>query len=345
MERHITKIDFENHFFTRRCIEYLSSKMTAPNIVKGHQEGSFNVCFNKDVALFHQKELVDALLDIGSQRIAAMDKAGIDVHIISLTVPAGVDCCPADKAESSALAKDANDSLFEASKKYPSRLKGFAAISPYHVEEGIKELERTINNLGFIGWLTHSNFGENDYLDNKQYWPLLEAAESLNIPIYIHPTVPTMKEFGTYGFALAGAALGFQFDTALCVMRMILNGVFDEFPNLQIILGHLGETLPFLNERLDYMYRVPSLKPYRPAIKKIPSEVLHENIWITTSGRFYTPALNYATEVLGEERVLFATDYPMEGMEESVKFITQADLSDEMKEKIFFRNAERFVRI
>jgi hypothetical protein len=178
----------------------------------------------------------------------------------------------------------------------------------------------------------------------KNTGPELEAAEGLNVPIYIHPTVPTMRKFGAYGFALAGSALGFQFDTALCVMRMILAGVFDQFPNLQIIIGHLGETLPFLMERLDHMYRAPNLIPYRPRIKRVPSYILQQNIYVTTSGRFYTPALDYTIKTLGEDRILFATYYPMESMEEGVEFIMESDLPLATKEKIFSGNARRLGR-
>lgn len=343
MDSHITKIDFENHFYTRRCLEFLSQKKTTPRLVKV-DEGCFDIYFNQDVSLFHGKALVDALLDIGSKRIEAMDAAGVDVHVISLSVPAGVDSSIDDQQDSPFIAIDANDVLYEATQQYPDRLRGFAAIAPYHVQDGVKELERAINKLGFVGWLTHSNFGTNDYLDDKKYWPLLEAAESLQIPIYIHPTVPAMKEFGKYGFALAGSGFGFQLDTALCLMRMILGGVFDQFPKLQIILGHLGETMPFLNERLDHMYKNRSLKANIPDIKRIPSEVLHQNVFITTSGRFYTPTLKYVIETMGEDHVLFASDYPMESMKESVDFIMKADIADSTKEKIFFKNAQRFLK-
>ena len=130
-------------------------------------------------------------------------------------------------------------------KKYPARFMGFASISPYDPIQTVNELERAINKLGFVGWLAHSNFGENQYLDDRKYWPLLEAAESLKIPVNIHQTTPLMSEFGKYGFALGGPPLGFQFDVAMCLLRMIYAGVFDQFPKLTIILGHMGETIPF----------------------------------------------------------------------------------------------------
>ncbi|KTD18450.1 amidohydrolase family protein [Legionella jordanis] len=338
------KIDFENHFYTQKCITYLSQKNSPANIV-AHENSldSFTVQFSQEVSLFHPEKLVKALLGIGKSRVAEMDKNQIDIQILSLSVPSGVDSSAEDAKQAPSLARDANDVLFEAIEAFPERFRGFAAIAPYEVEEGVKELIRAINELKFIGWLTHSNFGPDEYLDNRKYWPLLEAAESLNVPVYIHPTVPTMKEFAKYGFALAGSAVGFQFDTALCLMRMILSGVFDRFPRLKIILGHLGETLVFLMERLDHMYRYPDLKSSRPAIQRIPSEVLKENVYITTSGRFYVPALHYVIKAMGEDRILFATDYPMESMEESVAFIENAMLPKEVQQKIFSENGMQFV--
>lgn len=332
-------IDFEAHFFTGDCLDFLSKRIKFPTIEHGEEYGSYNVNFSPDVYLYHPHELMERLLDVNQKRIDQMDEARLDVQILSLTTPSGIDSVADDVMASVKLACNTNDVLFQAIQKNPQRFRGFAAICPYDIRAGKKELERAINELGFVGWLTHSNYGKNDYLDDQKYWPLLEIAEGLNIPIYIHPTVPLIKEFAKYGFALAGSAMGFQFDTALCVMRMILGGVFDQFPRLKIILGHLGETLPFLNERLDHMFRTEIFRKYRPRIKRLPSEVLHTNIYITTSGRFCDKTLNYVINAMGEDKVLFATDYPYESMSESVKFITEADLPKHIVEKICFGNA------
>lgn len=332
-------IDFETHFFTRACIDYLVKQKVTPNLVAAGD--GYNMCFTDTVSLFHSQSLLAELCDIGEGRIAVMDKAGVTVQILSLTTANGVDSGPGDEAVSTSLARETNDLLHAAIQKNPTRFRGFASISPYDVDAAVKELERAINKLDFVGWLTHSNFGVNNYLDDKNYWPLLEAAESLDIPIYLHPAAPLMKEFGKYGFTLAGSAMGFEFDTALCLMRMILGGVFDQFPKLKIILGHLGETMPFLMERLDHLFRVPEFKRNRQELKRIPSEVLKQNVYITTSGRFFTPALNYAIEAMGEDRMLFASDYPMESLQESVDFVKNAGLSQTVRDKIYFENAKR----
>jgi predicted TIM-barrel fold metal-dependent hydrolase len=232
-------------------------------------------------------------------------------------------------------------------KRHPTRFQGFAAITCNDVVAATTELERCMTQLQFSGWLTHSSFGKNDYLDAKKYWPLLEAAEHLNCPIYLHPTIPLMTEFTEYGFALAGPALGFQFDTALCLMRMIYAGVFNEFPNLKIILGHLGETLPMLMpDRIDYVYKNKGIAhnaqfiKTRPKLNKLPSEIIQDNVYMTTSGRFSKPTLDFTLQILGEDKIMFASDYPYENLMDSVEFIEQCQYSKKTLEKIFFKNAD-----
>jgi predicted TIM-barrel fold metal-dependent hydrolase len=145
-----------------------------------------------------------------------------------------------------------------------------------------------------------------------------------------------------YGFALAGAPFGFQFETAMCLMRMILNGVFDRYPGLQIILGHFGEALPFLMERIDFPFVKPWFDPAdRPHLERKPSEVLRGNMFVTTSGRYYEPAFRCTVEALGIERVLFGTDHPYEKMADGVQFIERLSLPQEDEAKIHYLNARR----
>ena len=274
-----------------------------------------------------------------------MDEAGLDIQVLSFSSP-GIDEFTPDHQTASRFAIELNDIIFETIKKYPTRFMGFATISPYDPPNAVKELERAITQLGFVGWLAHSNFGQGNYLDNKKYWPLLEAAESLNIPIYLHPTTPLMKEFGEYGFALGGPPLGFQFDVALCLLRMIYAGVFDQFPKLTVILGHMGETLPFLiPDRIDWAYTNPSISKLegfikeRPNIKRTPSQVILENVYVTTSGRFSKPLLEYTIKVMGEDKIMLATDYPYENLKQSMNFIRNCDLSNHLLQKICSQNA------
>jgi predicted TIM-barrel fold metal-dependent hydrolase len=339
------KIDLEAHFYTRHLFDYLLKASHYPKALKINQLEEINVYFTENVNLFHTQDFIDALCNIETSRIEVMDKAGISTQVLSFSTPSIDELYP-DVQSAIYLAIELNDIVCEAMKRHPTRFQGFAAIACNDVVAATTELERCMTQLKFSGWLTHSSFGKNDYLDAKKYWPLLEAAEQLNCPIYLHPTIPLMKEFTEYGFALAGPALGFQFDTALCLMRMIYAGVFNEFPNLKIILGHLGETLPMLMpDRIDYVYKNKGIAhnaqfiKTRPKLNKLPSEIIQDNVYMTTSGRFSKPTLDFTLEILGEDRIMFASDYPYENLMDSVEFIEQCQYSKQRLEKIFFKNA------
>ena len=274
-----------------------------------------------------------------------MDKAGLDVQVLSFSSP-GIDEFYPDIDNAQVMATQINDLLFDTIKSHPTRFMGFATISPYKVDLSVKELERAITKLNFVGWLAHSNFGNNLYLDDKKFWPLLEAAEALNVPIYLHPTTPLTNDYGIYGFALAGPPMGFQFDAALCLLRMIYAGVFDKFPKLKIILGHLGETIPFLiPDRIDWAYTNPNISilpgfiKQRPNIKKTPSEVINENVYVTTSGRFSKITLEFVIKIMGEDKVMLATDYPYEDLQQSMNFIRECKFPDALMQKLCFANA------
>ncbi len=338
-------IDLEAHFYTQAAFAYLQKRKDFPLLVKEKEPGAYNLRFTELVSLFQTQGFIDTLCDLGSKRIEAMDKAGLDVQVLSFSSP-GIDEFHPDIDASFSMAAEINDLIFETIKRYPQRFMGFATISPYKVNESVKELERTISKLGFVGWLAHSNFGENMYLDNKEYWPLLETAEALNIPIYLHPTTPLTKDYGIYGFALAGPPMGFQFDAALCLLRMIYAGVFDQFPKLKIILGHLGETIPFLiPDRIDWAYANPNISilpgfiKARPAIKKTPSEVIKDNVFVTTSGRFSKITLEFVIQIMGEDKVMLATDYPYEDLQQSMNFIRGCQLPETVMKKLCFANA------
>lgn len=340
-------IDLEAHFYTRAVFDYLSKRKEFPIFIKEKEPDAFSLRFTKNISLFQTTEFINTLCDLGQNRINEMDEAGLNIQVLSFSSP-GIDEFTPDFRTAQSLAVELNDMLFETIKNYPTRFRGFAAISPYETQHAIKELERAVNQLGFVGWLAHSNFGAGNYLDDRKYWPILEAVESLNIPIYLHPTTPLMIEFEKYGFALGGPPLGFQFDAALCLVRMIYAGVFDQFPKLTIILGHMGETLPFLiPDRIDWAYANPNsskLKGFikeRPDIKRTPSQVILENVYVTTSGRFSKPLLEYTLKVMGENKIMLATDYPYENLKQSMDFIRSCGLSKRRLQKICSLNANR----
>lgn len=343
----MVSIDFEAHFYTKALFEYLAVRQNYPKFTKEPEPASYCLQFTEGISLYQNQAFIDTLCEVGEQRLQAMDLAGLDVQILSFSSP-GIDEFYPDTAMSATFATELNDLLFAVTQKYPKRFKGFAAISPYAASQSVKELERSIQQLGFVGWLAHSNFGEGQYFDDVAYWPLLEAAEALNIPIYIHPTTPLTKDFSRYGFALGGPPLGFQVDVSLCVLRMIYAGVFDAFPKLTVILGHMGEMLPFLMpDRIDWAYANPSISKLpgfikqRPNIKRTPSQVLLENIYVTTSGRFSKPLLHYVVEVMGEDRILLATDYPYESLKQSMDFILHSNFPATLVDKICYQNAAK----
>lgn len=343
----MTTIDLEAHFYTKAVFDYLTKRKDFPLFIKEKESGAYLLRFTKQIALFQDNAFIDILCNLGQERIKAMDEAGLDIQVLSFSSP-GIDEFFPDHHTAASLAKELNDLIFESMKNYPTRFLGFASVSPYDPKSSVKELERAITQLGFVGWLAHSNFGENQYFDDRKYWPLLEAAESLNIPIYIHPTTPLMSEFGKYGFALGGPPLGFQFDVALCLLRMIYAGVFDQFPKLRIILGHMGETIPFLiPDRIDWAYSNPNISQLagfikeRPKIKRTPSQVISDNVYVTTSGRFSKPLLDYTLSVMGEHKVMLATDYPYENLKQSMSFIRDCNLPHPLLQKICSQNANR----
>jgi predicted TIM-barrel fold metal-dependent hydrolase len=286
-------------------------------------------------------KLIEQLCDVGHARIAEMDAAGIDMQVLSLTSP-GTEQLGATEAV--AFAQMANDFLADAIKKYPTRFAGFAALPTAAPEKAALELERMVRQHGFKGALINGHSRER-YLDDKFFWSIFEAAEALNAPIYLHPTPPPKPviEASYSGFSpivtdmLAGAGWGWHIETAIHVIRLILGGVFDRFPRIQIVIGHMGETLPFMMERLDVM-PVAMTK-----LNRTISSYLAENVHYTFSGFNFIPAfLNLMLQV-GIDRIMFSTDFPYASMTTARAFLDGLPLSSADKEKIAHGNAERLL--
>lgn len=334
------KIDTENHFATETYVDALYKNPGYPRFVDDKGTGERHVYHAADYWQPFGDPLVDRLLDLDDLRIQAMDAIGIDVAVLSHTAPGPEQLEP---RVATALARDANDKLAEAIDRHPGRYLGFATLAPKETEEAVKEFERSVRELGFKGWNTHSNFGDS-YLDDKRYWPLMAKAEELGVPIYLHPTFPIIRQLTEYGLALAGPSFGFGIETSIVMMRLILSGVFDAFPKLTIILGHYGEALPFVLKRVDrsfLQYHVPKGSGSMPAIKKRPSEYLLANMYTTTSGNFLAAAFNCTREALGIGRIMLGTDYPFETTEESGAFLDTLDLSAEEQVALYSENPAR----
>jgi len=297
--------------------------------------------------MFLNASIVPRLLDIENERLNIMDKAGVDMHLLSLTSP-GVQLLDADAG--TGLATSANDQLAEVIKRHPARFAGLASFAPQDPQRAAKEIDRAINKLKLNGLIVNSHTN-GEYLDQTKFWPIFEAISANNVPLYIHPRNPPDPAFQLLrgDVTLWSAIWGYQWETSLHAMRLIINGVFDQFPNLKIVLGHMGEGLPYWLYRIDYMYAhagfLYASASGRPRLKKKPSDYIKDNFLITTSGMNDHAVLKYCLEVLGPDNVMFAIDYPYQETFEAVKFMNTAPLPQAHLEKVAYGNAEKLFRI
>ena len=284
---------------------------------------------------------VDQLCDIGAGRIAAMDAAGIDMQVLSLSAP-GVE--PLDAAAAKTLAREANDLLAEAIRRYPGRFGGFAALPTADPAAAADELERTIRDYAFQGAVVNGHT-RGRYLDDPFFWPILERAEALKVPIYLHPTPPPPPVIAAYytgNFApevtgmLAASGWGWHIETAVHIIRIILGGVFDRYPQLQFVIGHMGETLPFMLPRLDHNLPQPLTRLARPV-----GAYLRENVHYTFAGFNWTPNFLDLLLQVGVDRIMFSADYPYASMAQARAFLDQLPVSAADRERIAHGNAER----
>ncbi len=337
------KIDTEAHFYTKEYHDYLFTRKKPPR--EELYKGYIRLLYAPNVWEPHGAAIEDKLLDLAEGRLRDMDKAGIDMQVLSLSAPG---CELFSPIDGTMWAQKTNDALAEAIEKYPDRFVGMAAMAPQNPEEATKELERAVKQLGFKGAKLNSNAG-GAYLDDRKFWPIFEMAEKLDVRVYVHPSVPSpslAKPLADYGFALCGPALGFAIETAVHTMRLIYSGLFDEYPGLKMILGHMGEGLIHWFYRIDFSYKKVWMdEELRPKIKKAPSQYIKDNFTITTSGmNALPPFLNVYLEI-GADKMMFSADYPYESSDESASFIEQVPISDSDKEKITHLNAKRLFKI
>ena len=286
--------------------------------------------------------IIERLNDVGALRLKEMDEAGVDVQVLSHGAPATQRL---DAETGIRLARLANDQLHEAVNAHPTRFAGFAALPTADPKAAADELERAVTRLGFKGAMIHG-LTNGVFHDDKRFWPIYERAQALDVPIYLHPGLPHpavveayykdyLKDFP----ALLTAAWGFTVETATQGIRMILSGVFDAYPNLKIILGHLGESLPFSLWRIDQGLSRSSKMPRRFR------DYFCDNFWITTSGNFSTPALLCCMLEMGVDRILFSIDYPYVMNAPGTKWMDAISLSPEDKAKILSGNARQLLRL
>jgi 2,3-dihydroxybenzoate decarboxylase len=281
------------------------------------------------------QDVDDANLDLGEGRIAAMDEAGVDIQVLSFSFAQ----LP-DAKTSIRIMSEANDEAAKAISNYPSRFRAFASLPLADPGEAVKEFERALTKLGFVGGFVCGSIN-GEFLDNEKYWPVLECAQAHNAPIYLHPLFPLPSVMQTYFKGreeLGGPEWGFMIDASCHFMRLLTAGIFDRFPKLTIILGHLGESIPYNLDRINNR-----LAAYAKAakLKKEPADYVRQNMVVTTSGNFSTPSLMCALGTIGLDNILFSVDWPNESHKVAVDFLKHIPVDKPDLEKIAYKNAVR----
>lgn len=285
--------------------------------------------------------LATRMRDLGAQRLREMDEAGVDIQVLS-HAPPGLQRVPASSAAD--VARRANDRLAEVVAAHPTRFAAFASLPTSVPDHAAEELERTVRELGFKGAMIH---GTTDglFLDDARFWPILERAEALDVPLYIHPALPMaavrqayMGKYAETHPTFATAAWGFTIETGTHAMRLVLSGALEAFPCLQLILGHLGEGIPFLMARIDEaLSRDTPTKTFR--------KLFTDHFHVTTSGFFSDPALACCIAEMGVDRILFSIDWPFVENAPGVDWLRTFALGDADKAKIFGGNAKRLLKL
>jgi predicted TIM-barrel fold metal-dependent hydrolase len=294
----------------------------------------------QDVALVADGALARQLVDVDAERIAAMDDTGLDVAVVSMTTPGVQNLARPDAV---ALQSVCNDRLADAVCRHPDRLQGFATLATPDPDAAAAELRRAVAELGFNGAMLYGRTRDRN-LDHPDFWPIFEAAEALNAPLYLHPQSPHPAVRSAYysglgeavDAALATHGLGWHYDAGLQLLRLILGGVLDRFPGLQLILGHWGEVMLFYLDRIDRMTGIANLG--RPV-----SEYVRSNVFVTPGGVFSQRYLQWALDVIGPDRIMFATDYPYDMVPDggARRFLEAAEISEADRERLASGNWDK----
>lgn len=332
------RIAAEEAFVTEEIAEEWGRALAHADVEPGFRAMGRSILGNSDGA----RAIHARLLDVGAGRVAQMDAEGIERQILSLTAP-GVQVFDAPLA--TRLARRANDALIRAIARYPRRFAGLAAVAPHEPREAVRELERIARAPGIKGWIVNSHT-HGEYLDEDRFVPLFEAAEALGLPLYLHPREPSSGMIAPYlKHGLYFAGWGFAAEAGLHAMRLIMSGLFHRFPRLRIVLGHMGESIPFWLQRIDNRYELQVKLGEVRELPHMPSEIFRNHFVITTSGVCSEPALRLAIDVLGAERVLFAVDYPYESTSEATSFLDNARIGGPERELIYWQNSARVFHI
>ena len=289
----------------------------------------------------------ERLADLGEKRIKGMDEAGIDIQVLSQTATS---VQYFDPETAVAIARRTNDRLHEACRAHPTRFAAFATMPTPDPKAAADELERTVTQYGFKGGMLHG-LTAGRFHDDKRFWPIFERAAALDVPMYIHPAFPNRavvdayyKDYMADWPVLAVAGWGFTVETATQGIRMVLSGIFETYPNLQIILGHLGEGIPFYLWRINANLGTRANPGFKPGSKSF-RDIFCEHFYVTTSGFFSNPALQCTITEMGIDRVMFSVDYPYADNAAATKWIGALPLDDAGKAKILSGNVKRLLKM
>ncbi|MFW2543744.1 amidohydrolase family protein [Primorskyibacter sp. 2E107] len=316
------KIALEEHFLHPDFVDYWAT--TAPNI---------------SPSLFGKART--ALEDFGEMRLAAMDSIGVERAILSLAGPGVQAETRTDTAVR--LARKANDVLAEQIARRPERYGGFAHLAMQSPQDAADELERCVRELGMQGAMVNGQTG-GAYLDDDRYAPFWERVSDLEVPVYIHPNNPPEQTHMYHAHPeLWGPVWSWTVETATHALRLVFAGTFDRYPGARLVLGHLGETLPYLMWRLDSRWDISNRGEMR--LERKPSDYFRQNIWVTTSGMCADAPLRCALDMLGPERVMFSVDYPFERSAEAGDWIEAAPLTERERAQVCHENARALLKL
>jgi len=325
--------DLENHFYDVSAVEAMANRKGYPRFDKASKVIHWTEKITMPFDVLH-----DRLVDTGDGRLAIMDRVGITTAVISHSQALE----ELDPSESIGLARHANDTLYNMTQKYPGRYLASAILPVKDTDAACKELKRCVNELGFVAWHTHSNYTDSG-ANEERYLPIFETAADLGVYVYLHPTLPVYADLEEFEFTFAGPAVGFTIDTLTMTMKMIVSGLFDRVPQTKLVIGHFGEAIPFLLDRIDN--RLNFLPNAKCKNQRKPSDYFRDNIYVTTSGNMSPAAFRCTKEVLGIEKIIFGSDYCYESIDAMTDFAKSLDITEAEREMLFYKNAEKLMNI